>query len=188
MDDRERLMAPLTEYIEMFGQRRWYMHERYWERSNLAFVHARRRHADGVDEILVMSRLVKQAVRARRYVLLHGEEEWRMCSQTAFDGYLDKGLSGLRLGTSKPRQTICPCPLKVHRSGLRAQGYAEELARQHGMSGIQRPYRCPSNPRAFHLTIQQKGSRELIPDSHVERDPTVQEGDPPETGGGEEGS
>lgn len=169
MDDQSRLTEALAEYLTEFGQRHWYVNERYWERAQLAFIHAKKKtRTGGIHEAMVMARLVEGRIRLRRYVLLASEEEWLACDQEAFEGFLEDGPRGLKRGHTRTKRTICSCGFRVHRSGVRASRYARDLARRYGKSGIQRSYRCDENPRAFHLTSQQKGSRKPIPDAYID--------------------
>jgi hypothetical protein len=166
--DEKRLTAALADYRKEFDQRRWRTSERFWSRSKMAFIRAKKKHARGTDEALVTSRIVEGGrVQARRYVLLHDEEEWRACDQDAFEGYLEDGPCGLKRGKSRHKRTFCNCGRRIHRSSGRAWNHAKWMARQYGKSGVQRPYQCPENPRAVHLTAQRKGSRELIPDAYI---------------------
>lgn len=167
MDDQSRLTAALADYLMEFGQRHWYINERYWSRSSLAFIHAKKKTRHGVHEAMVMSRLVKGHLRVRRYVLLCNEDEWRTCDQEAFDGFLEEGPRGLRRGRSRVKRTICSCGWKIYPSGVRASNAAREMARQHNAPNMQRSYRCGENPRAFHLTQQEKGSRRPIPGAFI---------------------
>lgn len=168
MDDRSRLVAALADYLTEFGQRCWYTNERHWDRSNLAFVHAKKKTPSGVHEAMVMSRLVNGRLRVRRYVLLRDEEEWRTCDQEAFEGFLEEGPRGLRRGKSRTKRTICSCDRKIYPSGVRASRAAQEMAHRYNAPNVQRSYRCNENPRAFHLTQQQKGSRRPIPGAYID--------------------
>lgn len=171
MGDQSRLTEALAEYRREFGQRHWYVNERHWERAQLTFIHAKKKmRTGGTHEAMVMARLIGGRVRLRRYVLLASEEEWLTCDQEAFDGFLEDGPRGLKRGRTRVKRTICSCGFRIHRSGVRASRYARDLARQYGKSGTQRSYRCDENPRAFHLTSQQKGSRKPIPDAYIDPD------------------
>jgi hypothetical protein len=169
MGDRDRLAAALADYLAVFGQRRWHINERYWERSKLAFIHATRgTRSSSTHEAMVMARIVNGRLRIRRYVLLWNEEEWLTCDQGAFEEFLADGPRGLRRGNFRIKKTICSCRQMVHRSEARARRHARDLAHRYGKSGVQRSYRCSENPRAFHLTAQEKGSRELMLDAYIE--------------------
>jgi hypothetical protein len=123
----------------------------------------------GVDEVLVLAEIGERGdVQLHRFLLLEGRKEWLECDERAFLGFLETGPSGLKEGRSERVPTTCRCEWMVHRSGRRAYRYARELARRYGKTGIQRPYRCHDNPRAFHLTLMQKGSDELIPDAYLD--------------------
>jgi len=171
MGDKTRLSEALAGYREEFGQRRWYVNERHWFRVGASFIHAKRRSRSGrLTEAMVIVRSSGQNVRMRRYLLLPEEEEWLACDQDAFDGFLKEGHLGLTRGRVKVKRTYCNCKFKVHRSGSRASAFARELARMYGKTGVQRSYRCSENPRAFHLTAQEKGSGRLIPDAYIDAD------------------
>lgn len=121
----------------------------------MTLVHGRKKHVDGVDEVLIVARIQGDRLKLRRYVLLWNEEEWRTCDPDAFAGYLEGGPDGLLEGRSRVKRTACSCGWKVHRSERRALQFAA--------GSTQRAYSCTENPRAFHLTYQPKGSRESAP-------------------------
>ena len=170
MDDRERLTAALADYLAEFGQCRWRTDERFWVRSGMAFIRAKKKHEHGIDEALVTARLTGNRIRIKWYVLLCDEEEWRTCDQRSFEGFLEEGPQGLKRGVSRRKATLCNCRRIVHRSSGRAWRYARDLAREYGKPNIQRVYECPENPRAFHLTAQRKGSREVMADAYIDLD------------------
>lgn len=155
MADQSQLTAALAGYLTELGQRGWRTALRHRRRSGMSLIHGRRKHTDGVDEILVAARLHEDRVRVRRYVLLWNEQEWRTCDQPAFQGYLTEGAEGLDRGRSRTKPTVCSCGWRVHRSERRALQFAE--------GSTQRAYPCSENPRAFHLTYQPKGARGPAP-------------------------
>lgn len=169
MPDRERLEATLTEYSLEFGQRGWRTETLYWSRSQRILLHGKSETRGGLDEALVVARICDgRYVQVRRYLLLHDEAEWLTCDQKAFEGFLDEGSRGLKRGTAKTKPTICNCVWRVHRSEARAQAAAFAIAARFGAPGVQRPYRCADNPRAFHLSAQQKGTGKPIPGAYID--------------------
>jgi hypothetical protein len=166
--DQDRLAAALDGFTADFIQRCWLVSERHWERTRLSFVHAKKWRSGGTDEAMVMVRLIGERLRVRRYLLPHSREEWLSCDPKAFEGFLEEGLRGLQRGRFKIKPTYCSCGYMIHRSGIRANRFAKELARRYRKGGLQRSYRCSENPRAFHLTAQQWGSRDLIPDAYID--------------------
>lgn len=169
MSDRDRLKAALSEHLEVFGRRRWSTATIHWERSGLTFLHAKRQENGELDEVMVVARIQNGGhIRVRRYVLLHREREWMTCDQAALGGFLEEGPPGLKQGSARTKLTICACARNRYRSAARARSAARGMAEQHKATGCQRSYRCSENPRAFHLTAQQKGSQAPIPGAYID--------------------
>lgn len=168
MDDRSAFAKALAAFLTEFGQHHWHAIERYRPRSRLAFIHAKKRVPGGTDEAMIVVTASGESYTIEHYALLEGRKNWLLCDEAAFQGLLREGPRGLKLGKTEPDRATCRCDRKAHRSSGRAQKYARMLAARYGKAGVQRPYRCDDNPRVFHLTAQQKGSQELIPDAYID--------------------
>lgn len=172
MGDPDRLTVVLAEYLTEFGQRRWHAITKYWKRPRLHFIHAKKNVPGGVDELMVTAALDpdRGRIRLHRYLLLEGRKDWLYCDQEAFEGFLEEGPRGLKRGHIRQAPTSCRCKWKAYPSSGRAAKYAREWTRRYGAAGVQRPYRCPENPRIYHLTVQQKGSGAPISGARIEPD------------------
>lgn len=167
--DRDFLKARLAESVEELRRSGWTVETGSQSKTSQEFAHARRRIPGGIDEAMVTVQFGdNEWLDLKTYALPRGVYEWIQCDESSFWGFIDDGVEGLELGYHFPRPTHCPCGKKVHRSLIRGEGFARKVAQEAGVDALQRPYRCPWNARAVHLSSKKRGTLgEPIPGAYV---------------------